>query len=117
MIAYEDDVVAIDDTEITIKSYYVPGRPRRIRIEDIVHAELIPLGFFTGRHQLVGIGPLRPRLFFHWDRKRAGKSQALLLDRGTRLRLAITPSDPEQVLAIVRSRIGADPSVGTKSSR
>lgn len=104
METYKDDVVTLDDTGITVKNYYLPGRSRQIRYEDIVRADLIPLGFGTGRHQLVGIGPLRPRLFFHWDRKRSAKSQALSLDLGNALRLAITPDEPDQVLALIRSR-------------
>ena len=105
MTVYEDEAICIDDTGITIKAYYLPGRPRQVRFDEISRAELIPLGFFTGRHQLVGIGPFRPRLFFHWDRKRATKSHAILLDRQTILHLAITPSEPEQALAVIRNRI------------
>ena len=103
MGTYDDDAVTLDETGITVKNYYLPGRPRTIRYNDIVHAEIIDLGFGTGRHQLVGIGPLRPRLFFHWDRKRSTKSHGISLDLGRRLRLAITPDEPARVLAYVRS--------------
>ncbi|MFT7598943.1 MAG: hypothetical protein ACI8TP_001868 [Acidimicrobiales bacterium] len=104
MATYDDDVVTLDDTGITIKNYTLPGRPRHIRYNDIVHAEVIPLSFVAGRHQLVGIGPFRPRHFFHWDRKRSAKSHGLSLDLGRWLRLAISPDDPDQVLAILRKR-------------
>ncbi len=99
---YEDDVVILDKTGITVKHYYLPGRPRHTRYDDIDDVQQIDLGFATGRHQLVGIGPLRPQLFFHWDRDRSKKSQGLSLDVGRALRLAITPDDPERVLALVR---------------
>lgn len=101
-----DDAVTLDETGITVKNYFLPGRPRTIRYDDIIRAEIIQLGFGTGRHQLVGIGPLRPRLFFHWDRKRATKSQGLSLDLGRRLRLAITPDEPDRVLAHIRNHTG-----------
>lgn len=104
MATYDDDVVTLDDTGITIKNYYFPDRPRQIRYNKIIHSELITLGFGTGRHQLVGLGPLRPRLFFHWDRKRSTKSRGLSLDLGHWLRLAITPDEPDQVLALIGSR-------------
>ena len=104
MPTYDDDVVTLDDTGITVKNYYLPGRPRHIRYDDVKHTELIPLGFGTGRHQLVGIGPLRPRLFFHWDRKRSAKSHGLSLHLNHWLRLAITPNEPDKVLALIRSR-------------
>jgi hypothetical protein len=103
MGTHDDDAVTLDETGITVKNYYLPGRPRTIRYDEIVHAEMIQLGFFTGRHQLVGIGPLRPRLFFHWDRKRSTKLHGLSLDLGRRLRLAITPDEPDRVLAHIRS--------------
>jgi hypothetical protein len=103
MATYDDDAVTLDETGITVKNYSLPGRPRTIRYNDIVQAEIIDLGFGTGRHQLVGIGPLRPRLFFHWDRKRATKSRGISLDLGRRLRLAITPDEPDRVLAHIRS--------------
>jgi hypothetical protein len=99
MAIYDDDTITLDEAGITVKNYYFPGRPRTIRYDDITHAEVVELGFATGRHQLVGIGPFRPRLFFHWDRKRARKSHGLSLAVGRRLRLAITPDEPERVLA------------------
>ena len=105
MTTYDDPALALDDNGITIKNYFLPGRPRTIPWEDIVQVELIPLGFATGRHQLVGIGPLRPRLFFHWDRARSHKSHGLTLELGRRLRVAITPDEPETVLALIRGVI------------
>ena len=105
MTFYDDDVIRIDDTGLTIRSFLLPGRSRHVRFDEIARVDLITLGFFTGRHQLVGIGPLRPRLFFHWDRQRSTKTHAVLLDRGKVLRLAITPSDPERVLGIISDRI------------
>ncbi len=105
MATYDDDAVTLDEVGITVKNYYLPARPRTIRYDEIIHAEIIQLGFGTGRHQLVGIGPLRPRLFFHWDRKRSTKSHGLSLDVGRRLRVAITPDEPDRVLAHIRSRI------------
>lgn len=99
MDIYDDDTITLDETGITVKNYYLPNQSRTIRYDDITHAEVVELGFATGRHQLVGIGPLRPRLFFHWDRKRSKKSHGLSLDVGRGLRLAITPDEPERVLA------------------
>jgi hypothetical protein len=105
MTVHDDGVVAIDDDGITISSYHLPGRSRRIPFDDVVHVELIPIGFFTGRHQLVGIGPFRPRLFFPWDRRRSTRSQAVVIDRGTPLRVAVTPPDPDRVFDLIRRRI------------
>ncbi|MFK8023921.1 MAG: hypothetical protein AB8G26_08155 [Ilumatobacter sp.] len=105
MAAYDDVAVVVDDTGVTIKNYLVPGRAKLIAFDDIVDAELITIGFATGRHQLVGVGPGRPRLFFHWDRTRASKSHAVRLDVGKKLHVAITPEDPEQALAAIQQRL------------
>jgi hypothetical protein len=105
MIKYDDEVISLDETGITVRNFYRPGRPRHIRYDDVVQAELISLGFGTGRHQLVGVGPLRPLLFFHWDRKRAAKTHGLSLDLGNWLRFAITPDDPDRALDLIRSGI------------
>jgi len=102
MAIHDDDAVTLDEGGITVKNYYLPGRPRTIRYDDIVHAEIIDLGFGTGRHQLAGIGPFRPRLFFHWDRRRSTKSHGISLDLGRRLRVAITPDQPDRVLTHIR---------------
>lgn len=100
-----DAVVTLDESGLTVRDYYLPRRPRHVRYDEIVHAEVIDLGFWTGRHQLVGIGPFRPRLFFPWDRRRAGKSQAVVIDLGKWLRIAVTPEDPDRLLATLRERI------------
>ena len=44
MATYDDNVVTLGDTGITIKNYYLPGRARHIPYGDIVKAELIQLG-------------------------------------------------------------------------
>ena len=109
MATYDDEVVTLDEAGVTVKSYYLPGRPRRISYDDIVGVASIRLGFGTGRHQLVGIGPLRPRTFFPWDRKRAAKSRTLSLDLGRWLRVAITPDEPDEVLATIRTSSARPP--------
>lgn len=105
MTSYEDPTVVVDDDGITIRNHLLPGRSRRVLFADIVDVEVIELGFFSGRHQLVGIGPLRPRTFFHWDRSRAAKQQGIVLDVGRFLRLAVTPDDPTYVAQLLRSGI------------
>ena len=105
MAAYEDETVSLGDTGITIKHYFWPGRRRHIAYGDVVGAESISLRFGTGRYRLVGFSPGRPRHFFHWDRNRSAKSRGVSLDLGRWRRLAITPDDPDRVLALIRNRI------------
>ena len=108
MAEYDDDVVSVGDTGVTIKHYLWPGRPRLIGYDDIVGVEAISLKFGTGRYRLVGFSPGRPRHYFHWDRNRSAKSRGLSVDVGRWRRLAITPDDPDRVLDLVRRRIERD---------
>ena len=105
MNVYEDDVVALDERGITIKSYALAGNARQIPYESIRDARGIRLGFGTGRHRLVGYSPGRPRHFFHWDPHRFHKSVGISLDLGGWRRVAITPNQPTVVLHLLRSHI------------
>ncbi len=106
MTVYDDDVVALDDSGITIKHYHRPNRSRRVAYDNIVAAELIEIGFGSGRYRLVGYSPRRLRHFFHWDPRRASKAHAVSLDTGGWRRIAITPDKPATALRVIRERIG-----------
>ncbi len=84
----------------------MPGRPKTIAYTEIQSVEMIDLALFTGSYRLVGISLGRPTTYFHWDRNRRGKTHGLRLDLGRRLKVAITPDDPERVLALLKSRTG-----------
>lgn len=101
---YEDRNLSIDQDGLTVHNVYRPGQRTRIPFDAIRDATLVPLGFFTGRHQLIGLGPFRPRLWFQWDRARSTKRQGISIDRGSWLRLGITPDDPDRVLEILSAR-------------
>ena len=101
MPRYEDSVITISDDSLTIRHYGRPGSPHTIALGDILSVEPIRLGFWTGRARLVGFGPGRPLHFFHWDRQRASKRAGLSLDLGRRVKIAITPDDPQRVLDLL----------------
>lgn len=107
MTAYEDDVVTLDDSGLTIRHHHRPGRSRFIPYTAIVRAEPIELRFGTGRFRLVGVSPGRPRHFFHWERGRSAKRQGVSIDTGGWWRQAITPDRPDDVLDLIRDRIAA----------
>ena len=106
MKLYDDSVVALDEAGITIKSYGRPGSHRNISYSEVRDVSLISLRIGTGRWRLVGISPGRPFHFFHWDSHRASKSHGLSLDLGRRRKTAITPEDPDRMLALIAERIG-----------
>jgi len=105
MTRYEDSVVVVDETGVTIKNGRRPGAATRIPFAEIRRARLMDLRVGTGRYRLVGISPGRPFHFFHWDRHRATKRLAVSLDTGRWIKRAITPDDAPAVLEIIESSI------------
>lgn len=101
MSYYEDDVLVLDPEGITIKDYWYPGNKRTIAYSSIRDVSSIELGLLTGRHRLVGLGFRRPRHFFHWDRQRSSKSQAISLDLGGFFHVVVTPDDHNAALAVI----------------
>ncbi len=103
---YEDDAILIDDDGLTIKSYRWPGNAKHIEFGSIRDLEVFELGFWTGRHRLVGISLGRPHNWFHWDRHRSSKRLAISLDVGGWIRPTIVPNDPEAVEERLREALG-----------
>lgn len=102
---YRDRIMSIDNEAITVDRYTLTGRPRRIPFEAIHRARPIRLRFLTGRHQLIGISPGRPRTYFHWDRYRGHKRVGIELDLGRAIRIGLTPEDPDTVLKLIAPRL------------
>ena len=102
---YQDDVVSIGDDGVTIKSYRWPGNAKRIEYGSIRGFESFEMGFWTGRHRLVGMSFGRPRNWFHWDRHRGSKRIAISLDVGKWTRPTIVPDDPKAVEEILRGAV------------
>lgn len=98
----EAEAILIDELGITIKNSMYPGHRRRITYHAIRSFGVVRLGPLSGRHRLVGFGVRRPRLFFHWDRRRSTKRHAIELDTGQMFRTAITPVHNRAALEAVR---------------
>lgn len=105
MKLYEDSTLFLDEDGITITSYLYPGHRRQISYSSIVGYQLIELGPLTGRHRLVGLGFRRPRHFFHWDRSRSRKSDAIALDIGRLIHPIISPDDVRQVVQLLDAHL------------
>ena len=107
MTHYEDKTILLDDEAVTIKSYRKPADTKRIEYRSIKGFEVFQMGFWTGRHRLVGMSFGRPRSWFHWDRDRGDKSTGISLDVGGWIRPTIVPDDPEAVAEILNRTVGA----------
>jgi hypothetical protein len=98
-VLYDDGGVALDDDGLTIRRYYLWGRPRRIRYGDVRSVERRPLSGVSGKWRLWGSGD-----FVHWwnlDPGRPRKRVALEVRTGGRIIPTITPDDPDAVERIL----------------
>ena len=106
MTQYEDTSITLDEDGVTIKNYRRPGDTKRIAYQTIRSFEPFEMGFWSGRHRLVGIGFGRPRNWFQWDRDRKNKLTAISIDVGKRILPTVTPDDPDAVARILRESVG-----------
>ncbi|MBV8301787.1 MAG: hypothetical protein JOY68_07675 [Candidatus Dormibacteraeota bacterium] len=101
---YVDDEVSCGRTEVVIRWYY-PWGSKRIPYQAIRGVSELPL---TGinkvrRWRLWGSGD-----FLHWwnlDLRRTGKTLALVIDVGRRVRPTITPDDPATAERVIKSHL------------
>lgn len=107
MADYEDESIVLDPTGIRIKSYRWPGDTKHIRYNEIRDVESFEMGFWTGRHRLVGLPLGRPRNWFHWGRHRRDKTTAVGLDLGRWIRPTLVPERPVEVADRIRSALDA----------
>ena len=103
---YDDGRLRIDPRGVTIRPP-VARKARRtahakcLAYDRIRAARLISLGVGSGQLRLVGVSPLRPRVWFHWDPHRRSKKAGIELDVGRWMRLGITPDDPVRALELI----------------
>ena len=98
---YEDETVAIDSNNVTIKRYFTRGGSKVIPLSSIRGFDVFDMGPLTGRWRIIGLGPGRPRNWFAGDRKRRAKGVAISLDIGRWIKPAFSPSDPAAVVQIL----------------
>ncbi|HEY1739880.1 MAG TPA: hypothetical protein VGI86_14285 [Acidimicrobiia bacterium] len=95
---YDDGRIACDEQGLVIRWYYLWGA-KRIPYASIRSWKRYALTGWRGKWRIWGSGD-----FVHWfnlDPKRPGKSVALELQTGGRVRPTITPDDPDTVERIL----------------
>lgn len=98
---YDDGKIVLDDDGITLRRYYFPlGQSKRLAYSGIKSVRAMPLRVLRG--QFRAWGSTVPRYWFQLDGGRLKKQTMIALDLGRRVHPAITPDDPEKVLAILR---------------
>lgn len=101
-VLYQDSGLIIDHTGLTIRRYYFPwGGSKRIAFTDIDSVDVRAMGWFTGRGRVWGSAC--PTVWLPLDLNRVRKRTLIMIDRGCRVRPAITPDDPFRVVDLIRS--------------
>jgi hypothetical protein len=96
----DDGLIACTPAALIIRRYDMFLRPKRIPYAEIRAVTEVPIGSFR-RWRLWGTTD--PRLWFNLDTKRPHKSVGFIINTGRRVHPVITPDDPQQVLAVLRS--------------
>jgi len=99
-VEYDDGLIACTGDELIIRRYTALLRPRRISYAEIRTVTKRRLRSLQ-KWRIWGSGDLRH--WFNFDGHRPSKEVALVLDVGKRVRPAITPDEPERVVAVLRS--------------
>jgi hypothetical protein len=97
---YDDGLIACTDTALLIRRYDAFQRPRRIPYGQIRSVKQVELST-ARRWRIWGSGDFRH--WWNWDSARPNKPVAFVLDVGKHWRPVITPDDPEQVAATLRT--------------
>ena len=101
-LLYDDGRIACDAESVIVRWYYLWGK-KTIPYSKIRAIKKRPLTGLRGKWRLWGSGD-----FVHWynlDRSRPKKETAIEIDTGKRVRLTITPDDPEAVARIVTEHV------------
>jgi hypothetical protein len=102
---YEDRHVTCDDDGLTIHRYYFPFLgDKRVAYTAIRRVEVRAMGPFTGQWRVWGMGS--PSHWFHLDGSRRRKTRCIALDLGGTIRPALTPDNVDDVLAVLRDKVG-----------
>lgn len=97
---YDDGVVQLDRTAITLRRYHFPeGTSKIIALDAIRGYKAQPLGWFTARFTFWG--GTDPRYWLPLDLHRPLKSRLIILDvPGTWPSPAFTPGRPDEFIAL-----------------
>jgi len=101
-VLYEDRHIVCDDEALTLKRYYFPFGSKRIPYAEMRRVDDEPMDWMTGKLRIWGMGPTP--VWFHLDVDRPNKDRLLLIDRGSWVKVAVTPDDHAAVLGILRER-------------
>lgn len=97
---YSDEYITITNNELIINKYYFPTLKRKtIFLNKIKNVKIEKLGTFTGKYRFMG---LNLNLYWlHLDKSRPFKDKVIVIDDGSYIKPAITPSNIEQVYQLL----------------
>lgn len=104
---YDDGGLVLDDDGMTIRRYYFPwAGAKRIRYRDVRRVEVRPMRWLSGKGRGWGTSDLG-----YWlplDLRRSHKDTVLVLHLGRHVKPAVSPNDPDRVLALLRGRVAIE---------
>lgn len=98
-VLYQDRWIVCTEDALAVRGYYFPWGTKHIRYTDIRGVRRVELRALRGRGRIWGTGNFR-----YWaslDPGRPGKSTALIIDVGRRVKPFLTPDDPAAVARIL----------------
>lgn len=100
---YHDRFIDCDDDEVRIRWYYFPFGTKHVRYDAISEVRRFRLTNARGRLRLWGTGT-----FSYWaglDPGRLRKSVGFLVDTGRRVKILVTPEDPDAFAGALQERL------------
>lgn len=104
-LLYEDTQIIIYDNKLEIKRYYFPiGTSKVINFSEIKKIGEMDLHIGNGKGRIWGMS-LAP-YWYNWDNNRFWRKKAIVIDLGKNVNPAITPDNNDEVMRILKSKIG-----------
>jgi hypothetical protein len=101
---YEDDLVAIDDSSLTLKRYYFPFfTAKTVRLDKIQKVDYWPASIWHGRFRIMGFRDWET--WFAWDASRPTREGVFVVTLNNAwLRLGFSVQNCEQVKQILHDK-------------
>jgi hypothetical protein len=103
-ILYKDECIVVYNKKIKIFKYYYPlTKEKIIYFDKIKSIKIIELSRSTGKYKFFGLN--WDLSWYHFDRKRPLKEKLIQINDGSKIKISITPNEPDKVYKILNEKI------------